>query len=33
MRVLIGHWRQLPVASWSRLEFAFGELVRLDIKR
>jgi alpha-ribazole phosphatase len=33
LRVLVGHWRQLPVADWSRLEFAFGELVCLDIKR
>jgi alpha-ribazole phosphatase len=33
MRVLAGHWRQLPFAAWSRLEFAFGELTRLDIER
>ncbi|MDR2112902.1 MAG: histidine phosphatase family protein [Candidatus Accumulibacter sp.] len=33
MRALVGHWRHLPVADWSRLEFAFGELVRLDVCR
>jgi alpha-ribazole phosphatase len=33
MRALVGHWRQLPTADWSRLEFAFGELVCLDSKR
>ena len=32
MRVLAGHWRQLPVSDWSALEFAFGELVRLNIQ-
>jgi alpha-ribazole phosphatase len=31
MRALVGHWRRLPVADWARLEFAFGELVRLDV--
>lgn len=30
MRVLLGHWRQLPVAEWSKLHFGFGELVRLE---
>ena len=33
MRVLVGYWRQLPMTDWSRLTFAFGELVRLDINR
>jgi alpha-ribazole phosphatase len=32
MRVLVGHWRQLPASEWSRLEFAFGEQVRLEIR-
>jgi alpha-ribazole phosphatase len=32
MRVLTGHWRHLPVTDWLRLEFAFGELVRLDVE-
>jgi alpha-ribazole phosphatase len=30
MRALVGHWRQLPVVDWLRLEFAFGERVCLD---
>ena len=33
MRALVGHWRGLPVAEWSRLNFEFGGLVRLDIDR
>jgi alpha-ribazole phosphatase len=33
MRALTGHWRRLPVADWSRLEFAFSELARFDIRR
>jgi alpha-ribazole phosphatase len=33
MRALVGHWQQRPFAEWSRLEFAFGELARLDIER
>jgi alpha-ribazole phosphatase len=31
MRVLVGHWRQLPLSDWSSLEFAFGEPLCLDI--
>ena len=33
MRALVGHWRRLPAREWSRLEFAFGELVRLDVRQ
>ncbi len=33
MRALVGHWRRLPVAEWSRLEFEFGSLIRLEIER
>lgn len=33
MRALVGHWRQLPVAEWTTLQFGFGELVHLDISR
>jgi broad specificity phosphatase PhoE len=32
MRVLAGHWRQLPVSDWSALEFAFGELLRFTLR-
>lgn len=31
MRVLVSHWWQLPISDCLRLEFAFGELVCLDI--
>ena len=33
MRALVGYWQQLPAADWSRLEFAFGELVYLDVRQ
>lgn len=33
MRVLVGHWRQLPLAEWSTLRFGFGELVRLEVSQ
>ncbi len=33
MRALVGHWRRLPVAEWSRLEFEFGSLIRLEIEQ
>ena len=33
MRALVGYWQQLPAADWSRLEFAFGELVCLDVRQ
>ena len=33
MRALVGHGQQLPAADWSRLEFAFGELVYLDVRQ
>jgi alpha-ribazole phosphatase len=32
MRVLAGHWRRLPMADWSRLEFGFGEMARFDVE-
>ncbi|MDR2787919.1 MAG: histidine phosphatase family protein [Candidatus Accumulibacter sp.] len=31
MRVLLGHWRQLPMADSLRLEFAFGEFQKIEI--
>jgi alpha-ribazole phosphatase len=31
MRALVGHWRRLPASDWPALEFAFGELLCLDI--
>lgn len=30
MRVLLGHWRRLPLTDCLHLEFAFGELVQLE---
>ena len=33
MRALVGHWRRLHAHEWSRLDFAFGELVRLDVRQ
>ena len=31
MRALVGHWRKLPVAEWSRLSFEFGTLTHLEV--
>ncbi len=31
MRVLQGHWQRLPAESWMKLEFGFGELLRLEV--
>ena len=33
MRALFGHWQHLPVAKWSRLQFEFGGLRRLEIEQ
>lgn len=33
MRALLGHWRDLPLAEWSRLEFAFGEMIEIEVAR
>ncbi len=30
MRVLSGLWRRMPVADWSRLEFEFGGMTRIE---
>jgi len=30
MRALLGHWRRLALADWTRLQFGFGELVRVE---
>ena len=32
MRALVGHWRKLPVAEWSRLSFEFGTLTHLEVE-
>jgi len=32
MRALVGHWRGLSVSEWSRLNFEFGGLIRLEIE-
>ena len=32
LRALAGYWKKLPADSWTTLEFAFGELVCLDVK-
>jgi len=32
MRVLVGHWRQLPVSEWLQLKFDFGEMVCLEVE-
>lgn len=31
MRALLGHWRCLPLAEWSQLQFAYGELVQVQL--
>jgi alpha-ribazole phosphatase len=31
MRALIGHWQQLPVEQWSRLQFDFGSLTEVNV--
>lgn len=31
MRALHGHWQRLPLAEWSQLQFAYGELVQVQI--
>lgn len=31
LRALVGHWRQLPVAEWTQLQFDFGSLTTLHI--
>ena len=32
LRALSGHWRQLPVAEWTRLAFAFGSLTPITVE-
>ena len=32
LRALAGHWKKLPASAWTTLEFAFGELVRLNVE-
>ena len=32
MRALLGHWRQLPVAEWSQLQFEFGSIIEVNIE-
>ena len=31
MRALVGHWRGLPAAVWTTLQFDYGSLTELDI--
>ena len=31
MRVLLGHWQQLPVEAWTQLQFEFGSLTRINV--
>jgi alpha-ribazole phosphatase len=31
MRALLGHWRCLPLTEWSQLQFAYGELVQVQL--
>ena len=31
MRALLGHWRKLPVAEWTRLKFEFGSITQIKI--
>jgi alpha-ribazole phosphatase len=32
LRALVGHWRELPVAEWTQLQFDFGSLTTLHIE-
>ena len=31
LRVLAGHWRQLPTAEWTQLPFDFGSMTVIDV--
>ena len=31
MRALVGHWRKLPIEEWTRLQFDFGSMTRIDL--
>jgi alpha-ribazole phosphatase len=31
LRALLGHWLQLPVSAWSRLQFDFGSLTQVEV--
>lgn len=31
LRALVGHWRRLPVEEWTRLQFDFGSLTKIDV--
>jgi alpha-ribazole phosphatase len=32
LRALLGHWRQLPLAEWTQLQFAFGSITEIEIE-
>lgn len=32
LRALVGHWRQLPVAEWTQLAFAYGSVTPLHVE-
>ena len=31
MRVLLGHWKQLPVPTWTQLQFGFGSITQIEL--
>lgn len=31
MRVLFGHWHQLPASEWTQIKFDFGSMTRMEV--